>query len=1377
MAMLTGGDAAGRNKRSFFAFFFLILFLCLFRDGYCQRAGIKYLENYSPKDYEKHPQNWAILQDRSGIIYVGNHTGLLIYDGVSWRTIDDIPNKTVYSMAMDENGTIYIGGDSEIGYLAPDENGRLKYISLRDRLDDNEKNFSQVWRTHSTKEGIYFRTKNFLFRRHKGKLNSIRPSEKGYTFRASYYCGGKLYIRHEDIGLIEVKGNSLEPVPGGKIFGDKGIFMMVQYGPDPERLLIGTRNNGFYIYDGTRAIPHPTEVDDYVKENELYHGIRLQSSPGDFVLATLLGGLVIIDSRGRLKETFTISHGLQDDFVHFVFEDMEGNLWLALSSGISKIEYASPISIYNMHTNLRGLVLSVTGHGPGSELYVGTTRGLYYLESDGKFNKIPGIPSQCLSLLSTGGSLLAATNSGLFRLAPHNPAPQEIFPGAVNVLLRSRGEPNRVWAGTNNGVISLYLDSQDRNAQWKEEKRFEKVTQTIRTIVEDKDGNLWLGTQTEGVIHIRFREKERLEPYGAKPYGVDHGLPGGEVNVFWAADHVVFAAANGIYYFEKETETFRPDHKTLGETFAGGPKGNEVFRLAEDNSKNIWVNADKKTFQAVFRENQPFRINRKPFLRIPLTQVNAIYPDPGGDVVYFGIGDGLIRFDKTVKKDYNHHAKTYIRQVVVNGIPIFSGYKTGVNTSKSKHLTYRLPSEDRNILFEFAAPFFENESATQYRYLLEGYEKEWSDWSPEGSKAYNKLNAGVYTFRVKAKNVYDELFTEDDFQFEILTPLYRTPGAFLLYTLVLFLLTYLIGRWRHSFRLEREKQKLGRIVKERTKEIEEKNQTMEAQTLRLKEQAEKLKEMDKIKSRFFANISHEFRTPLTLIMGPLEQKLSESKDHKEQKELNLMLRNSQRLLGLINQLLELSRFESGKMKLRACGQNIISFLKGIIASFEPVTTKSELTLTFRANDENIPLYFDPEKLEEVIFNLLSNAVKFTPPGGKITVTLTQNSNHDENFPSGSVDISVCDTGPGIPRDQLGHIFDRFYQSDITYEHHPKGSGIGLAIAKEVVELHHGKIDVHSSEGKGTEFIIRLPMGKAHLKSDQIVDIPLKPSGHRFPPEIPDARTPAVPPAETIETITDEGKDEGKEIILVVEDSTDVRDYIRGSLEPDYTVVEARDGGEGIRKAREIIPDLVISDIMMPETDGYELCRVLKNDVITSHIPIILLTAKASEENIVEGLETGADDYITKPFSTRILCARVKNLIDLRRQLHRTMDREMTLQPVKISVSPIDKTFLKKLKEVIKENISDPDFNIEQLCKKMDMSQPTIYRKINALTGESPTDFIRSYRLKRGAELLKNNFGSVLEVAFEVGFSSAAYFTKCFKRKFHQLPSTYRETAR
>jgi len=436
--------------------------------------------------------------------------------------------------------------------------------------------------------------------------------------------------------------------------------------------------------------------------------------------------------------------------------------------------------------------------------------------------------------------------------------------------------------------------------------------------------------------------------------------------------------------------------------------------------------------------------------------------------------------------------------------------------------------------------------------------------------------------------------------------------------------------------------------------------------------------------------------------------------------------------------------------------------------------QNEIDLQFLSQEETVTLYFDPEKMEKVMCNLLSNALKFTPAGGRITVTVTKTTAVDDKFPFGSLDISVSDTGIGIPGNHLPHIFDYFYQLDGSHrhEHIYKGSGIGLALTKELVSLHHGEINVRSSDSRenGTEFIIRLPIGKGHLEPGEIVSD----SESTFE---------AVKPCEIPELYNDEDEEEEREkdeeeekeeknIILIVEDSADVRSYIKGSLEPLYTVIEAVDGQEGIEKAGEVIPDLIISDIMMPNVDGFELCRVLKEDIITSHIPIILLTARASEENVLQGLETGADDYVTKPFNTKILCARIKNLIDLRSQFHMNLDREMTLQPATMSVSTIDKEFIKELKEVIEKNLSDPDFNVDDLGKKLYMSRATIYRKTQALTGKPPTEFIRSYRLKRAAHLLKSKAGSVTEVAFEVGFSSRSYFTKCFKEKFHQLPSDY-----
>ncbi|MCP5106741.1 MAG: response regulator [bacterium] len=1359
----------GRKAILFFlTFLFMGLVFPASPNLYGQDNGFKYITNYSSKDYKRNiPQNWWVIQDDDGVIYVANNGTLLVFDGASWRYVD-VPNQYVRSIAIDDADTIYVGGINEFGYLVPDEKGSLQYVSLSKKLKDEEKNFSEVWKTYTTKEGIYFQSKKILFRWDYKEITPW-PTTRNSRFHFSYVCNGDFFIKQDTIGLMKMVNDKLELVPGGEIFKDKKIYMMVPY--DSHRLLIGTKKNGFYIYDGTKTEQFSTEWDDYLKDKILYHGIRLAS--GDFALATQHGGLVIIDSQGHVKKLFTQTHGLADNDVKYVYEDSQKNLWLALNEGIAKIEYVSPLSFFDRKSNLSGQVLSVVKHR--KKLYAGTSKGLLFhvppktLESTGKFQSVPKMLSGCWSLLSVADSLLAATSGGVFQIETKNNLKRKavIIPSSY-FLLRSQRERNRIWVGTGVGLVSLYLDAE--NGQWKEEFKFKEITQKVVGIVEDKKGNLWLGTPTEGVINVDFPGAVITPNPKVKRYQTSEGLPEGDANVFWAAGRTMFATKKGLYRFDESTQDFSPDD-TLGKDFAGKPEGRSIFNIAEDNKNNIWFNSKSRNFQAEPRDGA-FRIgiNSKALSRIPPDQVNCIYPDPDGNIIWFASNDGLIRFDPTVEKNYTHDFSTFIRRVWIKGEPAsFKG---------SNHLFPVIPHSDRNLRFEFAAPFFEEESRTRYRYLLEGYDDDWSPPTQETQKDYTNLDAGMYTFRVQATNIYQNKSRKASFKFKVLPPWYKTWWAFSIYAIGAFLLVVFIVRWR-SGKIEREKNRLERIVKKRTKEIEEKNQQLE-------EQSEKLQEMDKVKSRFFANISHEFRTPLTLISGPIEQMISDKRNGEQKERLNLVLRNSHRLLTLINQLLDLSRFDSGKMKLQASPQNIIPFLKGILASFELAAAQKKINLVFSPEEENIILYFDAEKLEEVICNLLSNAFKFTPGKGTITVGVKKIAANEGA--SGDVnavrflDISISDTGIGISKDQLAHIFDRFYQAKGTsgelYTHARRGTGIGLALARESVTLHHGKIDVHSSKGKGTEFIVRLPMGKAHLKADEIVELSKIPRDDKAQGKISalSLLDQEENPEETAVAETNENNSEPeaqeKNVILVVEDNADVRQFVRGALEPLYTVKEAADGREGIQRAKEIIPDLIISDIMMPEADGYELCSKLKTDINTSHIPIVLLTAKASEENILEGLETGADDYITKPFNTKILCTRIKNLIDLRRNMQEKLQRQLILQPAEISVSSMDKTFIAEVQEAIEKNLSETEFNVERLGKKLYMSRATLYRKIQALTGESPRDFIRSYRLKRGAQLLKDNFGNVTEVAFEVGFSSTAYFTKCFKDKFHQKPHAF-----
>jgi signal transduction histidine kinase/DNA-binding NarL/FixJ family response regulator len=1377
--MMMGLDNPSKIKRIFLFFMMVFLVSGVSQKAYLysQYGGFKYIGNFTAKEYDEQPQNWAVLQDKRGIIYAGNHGCLLEFDGISWRKID-IPNRCVRSMAIDDAGNIYIGGNNEIGYLAPDSRGTLHYISLKNYLEDKCRNFSDVWKTYSTEKGIYFQAKEFLFRWSRDN-QPMKVWEPGERFYFSFYCGGKFFIREKNIGLMQMVNDSLKLIPGGKEFAEKSIYMMVKYRDNSEEVLIGTLDHGFYIFDGQTVKPFPTGVDNYVKENRLYYGIRLTSSSGErsrFALATREGGLIIIDPDGNPERIFNKDYGLLDDNVKYVFEDFQGNLWLALDNGISKIEYDTPVFIYAGRSNINGLILSVVKHD--GDLYIGTTRGLYVLESPDEFRPVPVITTPCWFLLSVGNSLLAAASTGVFRLgnnvetgAAHNRF-HRIVPGPSYVMVQSQKDNRRVWVGTEEGLISLYL----QQGVWAVEYTFKHIKQEIRTIVEEPDGNLWAGTLANGVVKFDF-SGAAADPH-ITSYGTSHGLPSQEVHVFMAVGHVMFGTGEGLYRFDDKNNRFIPDF-TLGRDFADGSRG--VFRIAEDKKKNIWLHSRLRNFKAVPGADGSFDLFPIPVLRTHVVQVNYIYPDPDGSNIWFAGNEGLVRYDTSIKKDYRPDFRTLIRRVDSYGEVVFDGLKSLMDKDLKQFITV-LAYRNRNLRFNFAAAFFEAETETQYRCFLEGYNDDWGEWGTEVYRDYTNLDPGLYTFKVQARNVYDHPGREDSFKFRVLPPWYRTWWAYLSYGALFFTAMLFFIKWR-SGKLVREKQKLERIVIDRTKEIKDKNRKLEEQTFQLKEQSEKLKEMDRVKSRFFANISHEFRTPLTLIMGPMEQILAGNRDKDLKNQLNLMLRNSHRLLTLINQLLDLSRFDSGKMKLQAAPQNIVPFLKGIMASFEQLAVQKKLAVKFMAESEveDISLYFDSPKMEQVFTNLLINAVKFTPAGGEIVVSVKRGQPREGSFPAGFIEISVCDTGIGIPQEKLPHIFDRFYQVERPGSPDHKGTGIGLALTGELAALHHGKIDVHSREGMGTEFVIHLPLGNEHLKADEVIDpAQFQSSAIREKTgEIPDLYVlgDETGEEEKERECAESGREPGPEaqarnIILVVEDNPDVRKYIREPLEPIYAVIEAKDGKEGIARAKEVIPDLIISDIMMPHVDGYELCGVLKRNIETCHIPIILLTAKASEESMIQGLETGADDYITKPFNTKVLSIRIKNLIDLRRQLQLKIQRKRMLLPAEISVSSMDEAFLKELQDIVEKNLADPDFDIEHLCKGLYMGRSTLYRKVEALTGETPNQFIQSYRLERAAQLLKANFGNITEVAFEVGFSSSAYFTKCFKEKFHRLPSTF-----
>lgn len=556
-------------------------------------------------------------------------------------------------------------------------------------------------------------------------------------------------------------------------------------------------------------------------------------------------------------------------------------------------------------------------------------------------------------------------------------------------------------------------------------------------------------------------------------------------------------------------------------------------------------------------------------------------------------------------------------------------------------------------------------------------------------------------------------------------------------------------------------------------------QLVEERTATIAAQANRLRELDRLKSQLFANVSHELRTPLTLIVGPLAD-ASEGRFGPVGDELGRQLamagRNAQRLLGLVDQLLDISRLDAGRLRLRVRSGDLAAFVRQRVEALLPLAERREIDLSLEVAAEPVRIWMDVEQLEKALDNLLGNALKFTPRGGRVHVSLLAPAGPE------NVRIAVRDNGPGIPADQLARVFDRFHQGDAT--HRWPGAGIGLALARQLIELHGGSITVESAPGEGSCFTLHLRRGRDHFPPEIVEEgppVPRIPASGSLVPSPDLFREPA--PAEPGASEASPDADEDRTTVLVVDDHAEIRAYVRRHLEPDYRVVEAADGLEGLVAARRMVPDLVVSDVMMPGLDGNALFRSLRDDPELELIPVVLLTAKASKESRIQGLRDGVDDYLVKPFDPRELKARVDNLIAARKRLReRLRSAPETLPPLitpprplqvsEIQVLPADEALLARVQSIIEERLDDPELSVEALADQIGCDRSYLLRKLRTLTGETPSGLIRSLRLQRAEQLLRAGAGSVSEIAYAVGFKSVAHFSNAFFERTRERPSAF-----
>jgi signal transduction histidine kinase/DNA-binding response OmpR family regulator len=1021
---------------------------------------------------------------------------------------------------------------------------------------------------------------------------------------------------------------------------------------------------------------------------------------------------------------------------------------------------------------------------------------------------------------------------GIYKLDPyaqhfhtiiHDPGDfNSLSSNSITCMLKSKLQQNRIWVGTSNGLDIFNPKTMKVDHEPAMQKLFKG--KTISALLEDEFETLWIGTRLDGLykydlkngrlFHYSYRSvdgitnslftiwsifKDKANELWILNNATPYGLSRFTKNVLFKhyKFETQYSESNllnmGFCFCDEDENSFWVGtksglylyHMKLDRFIRHFLDGYEIFRIFKDSKKNFWIGTtfngfglfDPKTGRVVFYNDRHGLSHNK---------VNSIIEDDEG-YLWLSTDGGLSKFDPVNKTFTNYYCEHGLPSAIFHpaelklesgeiwmatidgGIVAFNPKDIKLNPIPPKVVltNFRISNESvtigkdsplqaditvtkdihlshwqNDISIEVTALHYSHPSKNRYAYRLENHDKDWLYTGTNRIATYTNLDPGKYTFRARAANS-DGVWNEAGVSLHIIIdpPWWKTWWAYGLYVVLFGAIVY--GAFRYQLNRARMKQEL--ILE--------------------KEHAEKLEEIDQIKSRFFTNISHEFRTPLTLILGPLENLFSKTTGKKLKTEYSIMLRNGRRLLQLINQLLDFSKLEAGHMTIYRKTENIVQLLKGIVGSFASAADQKNISLTFKTQEDKVLASVDPDKFEKILTNLLSNALKFTHEGGRIEVVLNlikldqiESQVKKENL----LEIIVSDTGIGISAEHLKHIFDRFYQADPSQTRKHEGTGLGLALTKELVELHDGKISVVSEEGVGTTFKVYLHVGKPE---DQEISV-----DEQMEHRVDDVGF----EEESIEEIEKVGskKRAPKPIVLVVEDNMDVQLYIKGLLSSQYSMEQAKDGLEGFEKATSIIPDLIINDVMMPYMDGFELCEKLKTDERTSHIPIIMLTARATDSSKLKGLEIGADDYLIKPFNPKELRIRVKNLIDQRAKLRERFSKEIILQPRDIAVTSMDERFLQRAMEIVEAHMGDSDFHIEHFCLEIGMSRVQLHRKLRALVNQSTTEFIRSLRLKRAADLLRKKAGNVTEVAFQVGFNDSAYFTACFRKQFGVSPKKY-----
>lgn len=1326
-------------------------------------------KKYSQEEGLSQSSVLCILQDSKGYMWFGTRDGLNKYDGhefkiyrYNYKDKKSISNSFIKCLFEDKNGNIWVGTNNGLNrFNSHDESfERYKYFGRKNSLSDNE-----IWSLASAGD-------NFLWIGTNSGLEKLNILTKEREYVSGY---SKDLLTSQIRSLFLTSTNNLWICNRNNIViysDEKKEFKEVSYPQTQSRK--PSKNYAPIVFED--------------KNKNIWLGYR--------------DGLALFNAQKNKFQHFKIKTSKIETIyneVRTIYEDFFGNLWVGTYNGLFIInKEKTTIKRYvhdekNKNSLSQNSIFSITGDTKG-DLWVGTyAGGVNYFDrsldlfknydigtDDNKLNykvvsSIVEDSHKNLWIGTEGGGInFLEKKTGRFTYYTHNKNnPSSISTNNVKSILQTK--EGNLWIGTHDGGLNFFNPTK-RELKFKKYKNKPNDTLSLSndrviSLLEDINKNIWVGTSGGGLnffntankIFSRIKdpemligeiifgisethEKETLLISGNKGLAkinintkrilpVKYKGPNEEGNsIITLCAHEdkkgnlwIGTEGNGLFFYNLETE------KVINYVTEDGLPSLVIYSILADDYGNLWFSTNKGLSRLELETCQFKNFDVSDGLPCNEFNYNAKIKLVNKELM-FGSTNGVVFFNPNEIIENSFTPPVYVTSLSVNNHPYLSGF--------DMNETITLDHNQNVFGFNFIALSYSKSEKNEYAYMLEGFDSDWNYIGNKKSATYTNLDAGNYVFKIKASNS-DGLWNEkgQSINIQILPPFWKTWWAYLTYTVLIISILLIIRRYSLLRIYEKNELKQERLEKE------------------------KIEEINRLKLELFTNISHDLRTPLTLILGPLQRMLKnkEGSQHIQQQH-HTMYRNANVLLQLVNQLLDFRKSETGKLKLKASKNDIVAFIADIKKSFDEMAEYRKIDFSIKSTDSAIDIWFDTMNLKKVFFNLLSNSFKFTPNEGaiKIKIATIIKSTKNEKF----VKIKIKDSGKGIPQKDINLIFDRYYQIE-REEKYLSGAGIGLALAKNIIKLHKGKISVKSKENKGTTFIIKLPFGNSHLHDKQLVEEFYKRNTINFSKE--DIGYTFQESASK----KDEEIDSKAPTLLLVDDNVEVRNFIKQIFKNRYNILEAENGEDALKIANTTPLDLIISDVMMPIMSGTEFCKNIKTSVITSHIPVLLLTAKTSQESEKEGYKNGADIYITKPFDSSILEQNVENILKTRQNLIKKFKKDIILKPKELDVTSEDEVFLKKSIKIIEENFNNPEFSVNDFTNEIGMSRSALYRKLKALTGQSITEFIRVIKLKRAAQLLSNTKFTISEIAFTLGFNDLKHFRKSFKKQFNVLPSQYR----